>query len=262
MKSIIRIMFHERKMQYSEKELLDRWKTDHPGMRFIEVDRSLCLGLNDVNIDPDVINGVTIYWYESCSVSLKIHCISTEFTLRKHGGEKGIPFRLQVETYDKNEEKLLHCAACQVCFNAIITFVLFFSQNDDLCLLIFFLKIKVFKPKGADRKNKTDREKIEKKSIDEQQKYRRVMNTTMLNFVPLEIVQSYHVISNKTQIPEFDRNSEVCFQIPTPSPTDVAKFMIEASESINILSTSVEVVDWLNNNRLDKRFFISLLTSL
>ena len=29
-------------------------------------------------------------------VFVKVHCISTEFTPKKHGGERGVPFRLQV----------------------------------------------------------------------------------------------------------------------------------------------------------------------
>ncbi|CAD5119091.1 DgyrCDS7736 [Dimorphilus gyrociliatus] len=225
MKSIIRIIFHERKMQFTEKELLDRWRNEHPGKRFIDVDLPLCLGLTDLSIDPDVLNTATVFWYESCSISLKVHCISTEFTLRKHGGEKGVPFRIQVETYDKNEEKLLHCASCQ---------------------------IKVFKPKGADRKHKTDREKIEKKQIDERRKYRPVAATTILKHIPLEMVQSYHIMNNKNQIPDIDRNAEIVFNIPTPSPTEVVKFPSESSEIISIQSTAAEVVEWLNNNRFSE----------
>ena len=50
------------------------------------------------------------------SLSFKVHAISTEFTPKKHGGEKGVPFRIQIETYSHNdgEEKLLHAASCQV----------------------------------------------------------------------------------------------------------------------------------------------------
>ena len=42
--------------------------------------------------------------------------MSTEFTPKKHGGEKGVPFRIQAETYSGAEQSgaLLHCAASQV----------------------------------------------------------------------------------------------------------------------------------------------------
>lgn len=52
-----------------------------------------------------------------------MNCISTEFTPKKHGGEKGVPFRIQVETYlsksddnfsDVGNAELLHAAFCQV----------------------------------------------------------------------------------------------------------------------------------------------------
>lgn len=47
---------------------------------------------------------------------MKVNCISTEFTPKKHGGEKGVPFRIQLETRDSDSEnaKLVHCASCQV----------------------------------------------------------------------------------------------------------------------------------------------------
>lgn len=50
--------------------------------------------------------------------SSQVHCISTEFTPRKHGGEKGVPFRVQVDTFKQNENgeytEHLHSASCQI----------------------------------------------------------------------------------------------------------------------------------------------------
>lgn len=49
---------------------------------------------------------------------LQVHCISTEFTPRKHGGEKGVPFRIQIDTFalgDTGEyTEHLHSASCQI----------------------------------------------------------------------------------------------------------------------------------------------------
>lgn len=94
-----------------------------------------------------------------------MNCISTEFTPKKHGGEKGVPFRIQVETYQNcdNEinrilSKRIHAAACQ---------------------------IKVFKLKGADRKHKQDREKIMKRPPSEQEKYQPSYDCTVLNDVSI-----------------------------------------------------------------------------
>lgn len=108
-----------------------------------------------------------------------MNCISTEFTPKKHGGEKGVPFRIQVETYQNDEgfesAKRLHAAACQ---------------------------IKVFKLKGADRKHKQDREKILKRPLSEQEKYQPSYECTVLNDVSvinqqLKLLMCNRVCNNK-----------------------------------------------------------------
>lgn len=49
---------------------------------------------------------------------LQVHCISTEFTPRKHGGEKGVPFRIQFDTFTQGDggeySEHLHSASCQI----------------------------------------------------------------------------------------------------------------------------------------------------
>lgn len=53
-----------------------------------------------------------------CLAFPQVHCISTEFTMRKHGGEKGVPFRVQIDTFKENENgeytEHLHSASCQI----------------------------------------------------------------------------------------------------------------------------------------------------
>lgn len=48
----------------------------------------------------------------------QVNCISTEFTPRKHGGEKGVPFRIQVDTFATDESgeymEHIHSSSCQV----------------------------------------------------------------------------------------------------------------------------------------------------
>lgn len=36
-------------------------------------------------------------------VCVQVNCISTELTPRKHGGEKGVPFRIQIDTFTPNK---------------------------------------------------------------------------------------------------------------------------------------------------------------
>jgi len=102
-----------------------------------------------------------------------VNCISTEFTPKKHGGEKGVPFRIQVETYLQGEGTLkrLHAAACQ---------------------------IKVFKLKGADRKHKQDREKILKRPPLEQEKFQPSYDCTVFNDIATESLNSTAISSAVT----------------------------------------------------------------
>ncbi|KAL0268367.1 UNVERIFIED_CONTAM: hypothetical protein PYX00_010340 [Menopon gallinae] len=156
LKSVIRICFHERRLQYMEKEQILAWQASRPGERIVELDVPLSYGLFDVEQDPHMLNMLSFLWDPTKEVGayIKVNCISTEFTPKKHGGEKGVPFRIQVETFIDGETTRLHAAACQ---------------------------IKVFKLKGADRKHKQDREKILKRPPSEQDKYQPSYECTVLN---------------------------------------------------------------------------------
>ncbi|XP_062314931.1 transcription factor CP2 [Osmerus eperlanus] len=158
-KSIIRVVFHDRRLQYTEHQQLEGWRWNRPGDRILDLDIPMSVGMVDPRANPTQLNTVEFLWDPSkrTSVFIQVHCISTEFTMRKHGGEKGVPFRIQIDTFKENEggeyTEHLHSASCQV---------------------------KVFKPKGADRKQKTDREKMEKRAPQEKEKYQPSYETTIL----------------------------------------------------------------------------------
>nr|XP_023659618.1 upstream-binding protein 1 isoform X2 [Paramormyrops kingsleyae] len=139
-KSIVRVVFHDRRLQYTEHQQLEGWKWNRPGDRLLDIDIPMSVGIIDPKTNPSQLNAAEFLWDLSkrTSVFVQVHCISTEFTPRKHGGEKGVPFRIQIDTFRPGESgeysEHLHSASCQ---------------------------IKVFKPKGADRKQKTDREKYQ-----------------------------------------------------------------------------------------------------
>ena len=82
------------------------------------LDIPLSYGLVEMKIHKKKLNCVEFVWdpQRDTGIYIKIHAISTEFTPRKHGGEKGVPFRLQVETYlnDEYDSRLLYAASCQV----------------------------------------------------------------------------------------------------------------------------------------------------
>ncbi|KAK2175641.1 hypothetical protein NP493_717g00047 [Ridgeia piscesae] len=182
LKSVVRVVFHERRLQFMEREQLATWRQTRPGERILDIDLPLSYGINDIKVDPVKLNVLEFWWDPSKDVGvyIKVHCISTEFTARKHGGERGVPFRIQIETYVEDcysNVKLVYCASCQV---------------------------KVFKPKGADRKHKTDKEKIEKRSEAEKEKFQPSYECTVLTEIPLEQAKVYLEQLHKSAEPHYD----------------------------------------------------------
>ncbi|KAL2725063.1 transcription factor CP2 isoform X1 [Vespula squamosa] len=167
--STIRICFHERRLQYTEREQMLAWQRARPGERLLEVDVPLSYGMVDVSQPSPSSNSVEFMWdpTKEVGVYIKVNCISTEFTPKKHGGEKGVPFRIQVETRLPGGPRL-HAASCQV---------------------------KVFKLKGADRKHKQDRDKIQRRPPHEQDKYQPGYDCTILSDIPLEALSSSNLIA-------------------------------------------------------------------
>ncbi|XP_074468487.1 upstream-binding protein 1 isoform X5 [Sebastes fasciatus] len=159
-KSIVRVVFHDRRLQYTEHQQLEGWKWNRPGDRLLDIDIPMSVGIVEPKTHLSQLNAAEFLWdlNKRSSVFVQVHCISTEFTPRKHGGEKGVPFRIQFDTFAQGDcgeyTEHLHSASCQ---------------------------IKVFKPKGADRKQKTDREKMEKRTPQEKEKYQPSYDTTILS---------------------------------------------------------------------------------
>ncbi|XP_014811189.1 PREDICTED: alpha-globin transcription factor CP2 isoform X1 [Calidris pugnax] len=235
-KSIFRVVFHDRRLQYTEHQQLEGWRWNRPGDRILDIDIPMSVGIIDPRANPTQLNTVEFLWDPSkrTSVFIQVHCISTEFTMRKHGGEKGVPFRVQIDTFKENENgeytEHLHSASCQ---------------------------IKVFKPKGADRKQKTDREKMEKRTPHEKEKYQPSYETTILTECSPWPEITY---VNNAPSPGFN-SSHSSFSIgegngspnhqpePPPPITDVS----HTSELmlVNLLPTSTpqEAQQWLHRNR-------------
>ncbi|KAI4566608.1 hypothetical protein MJG53_015285 [Ovis ammon polii x Ovis aries] len=133
-------------------------KQQEETLTYLNQDVPLSMGVLEPQVLPSQLNTVEFYWdpTKRTSLFLQVHCISTEFTPRKKGGEKGVPFCLQIDTFKPSDKELplehLHSAGCLV---------------------------KVFKPKGADQKLKTDWEKIEKEPVHERNKYQTACESTV-----------------------------------------------------------------------------------
>ncbi len=59
------------------------------------LDIPLSYGIREIKTESHKLNSVEFRWdtAKQAGVFIKINCISTEFTPKKHGGEKGVPFR-------------------------------------------------------------------------------------------------------------------------------------------------------------------------
>ena len=241
LRSVIRVGFHERRLQFMEKELLSQWREHRHSERILEVDIPLSYGITDVVNDPLTINKCSFIWEptKEAGVFIKVNCISTEFTPKKHGGEKGVPFRVIIETHSVPNgpsrpptETILHAASSQV---------------------------KVFKPKGADRKHKTDREKMLKRRTTEQDKYRPSYDCTNFTDVPLDTLY-WSLPASTTTAPlttpdrpvvkeaeplDYTKQTELRAETPPESP-------VSASSPLRPDASPCETVQWLRLNRFEQ----------
>uniref|UniRef100_A0A671VH38 Transcription factor CP2 n=1 Tax=Sparus aurata TaxID=8175 RepID=A0A671VH38_SPAAU len=228
-KSIIRVVFHDRRLQYTEHQQLEGWRWNRPGDRILDLDIPMSVGIIDPRANPTQLNTVEFLWDPSkrTSVFIQVHCISTEFTMRKHGGEKGVPFRIQIDTFKANESEEytehLHSASCQV---------------------------KVFKPKGADRKQKTDREKMEKRAPQEKEKYQPSYETTILTeccpwpevtYVSNSPSPGFNSTHNSFPVAEGYENGSPNHQPPEP--------VVQVTDNLLPTATPQDAQQWLLINR-------------
>ncbi|XP_054162550.1 transcription factor CP2-like [Oppia nitens] len=235
LKTIVKVGFQERRLQYMEKELISQWKQQRPSDRILEIDVPLTYGVHDIFDDPKHVNRCEFFWdpTKETGVFVKVNCISTEFTPKKHGGEKGVPFRIVIETYPHNgtsPSSCLHAASCQV---------------------------KVFKPKGADRKHKTDREKMGKKPHSEQEKFQPSYDCTVFTDCSLDSLFSFSAPASQSTsntISSTDANpksieSNKCLSpehSSTPKPISISSFY-ESDSSHDLISNCLPTTPSINS---------------
>ncbi|XP_076318787.1 transcription factor CP2-like isoform X2 [Tachypleus tridentatus] len=248
LKSFIMVRFQERRLHHREKEEIDAWKINRPGERILDVDLPLSYGIFDVNIDPAEINACDFVWDSTREVSvfIKVNCISTEFTSRRRGGEKGIILCLTVDTWTHGEYKC--------------------DQVD-----VTFCQLKVFKSKGADRKHRTDRERMEKRPPEDLTKYQPSYQCTVLTECPSDIVLRFPASSlTQTECPsstcmELSLSKYSPGQIPKSSSSYSLSSFHEEPESqpketrtlpsytdLSYYASAEEMAQWLKTNRFEK----------
>ncbi|XP_057313118.1 grainyhead-like protein 2 homolog [Hydractinia symbiolongicarpus] len=144
-KSIMHLVFGHQKDPSTELAHWRYWynQQPNPNQRAFDIDVKACQSV-DERIEEVGCNALAFTWNPNvrAKVSFRINCLSTDFSAQK--GVKGIPLHLQVDTYedlDRNADPV-HRGFCQ---------------------------IKVFRDKGAERKNK-DESKLVGKRMEKQMK--------------------------------------------------------------------------------------------
>ncbi|KAJ1675520.1 hypothetical protein EV182_001101, partial [Spiromyces aspiralis] len=131
----IRIAFHEDQHRKSAATYWNFWLNQQPSprsARAIELDKAGSVGIKSA--ESKSFDRITLQWngMRGAKIMLRFHCLSTDFSRIK--GVKGIPLRIHVDTREGGSSTLEAC----------------------------FTRIKLFRDKGAERKNKDDQRHIEK----------------------------------------------------------------------------------------------------
>jgi len=137
-KSIVHLVFRnqDRKKEY---EHWTYWYSQQPNanIRVFDVDERACKNIEEIS--EIGCNAVSFTWNSNigASIVLRINCLSTEFSSQK--GVKGTPLYIQMDTFEDTDS-----------LN---------PEPADRC----YCQIKVFRDKGAERKNKDESRTAERK---------------------------------------------------------------------------------------------------
>ncbi|XP_054334712.1 transcription factor CP2-like protein 1 isoform X2 [Pongo pygmaeus] len=185
-KSIIRVVFHDRRLQYTEHQQLEGWRWSRPGDRILDIDIPLSVGILDPRASPTQLNAVEFLWDPAKRASAFIQ------------------------------------------------------------------------PKGADRKQKTDREKMEKRTAQEKEKYQPSYETTILTECSPWPDVAYQV--NSAPSPSYN-GSPNSFGLGegNASPTHPVEALPVGSDHLLPSASIQDAQQWLHRNRFSQfcRLFAS-----
>ncbi|CAF4792200.1 unnamed protein product [Rotaria sp. Silwood1] len=257
-RSILRLCFWDKILQNQERELVQKWLNEYKSISLFDIDMNLTYGILSIIRARQIPNAIEIVWDATTTTSLFIRfkCTSTDFALKRHGGEKGIPLRIQIDTYHEND------------------------VNDIQHLYSCCCKIQLFRLKGAQRKNKADKMRIEKLNIDQRRHYQTTLEHTVLqpcvvsplytlnlltlSYAPDDLsnvdTQSTMTTENITEEKkdcennlQENRNNSTGY-LPSPlsdmkhTYSDLRNTEVQKATKITVQSSCEEVLNWLNNN--------------
>ncbi|ORY07737.1 CP2-domain-containing protein [Basidiobolus meristosporus CBS 931.73] len=134
--STLRVMFHDDAHRKLANTYWQFWLSQQPNpktARAVDIDKAASTGIK--NVECSSLDRITFQWNgrKGAKIYIKFNCLSTDFSRIK--GVKGIPLRARMETApDMNP-----------------------ASNEKS-----FAKVKLFRDKGAERKNKDDQRHLEK----------------------------------------------------------------------------------------------------
>ncbi|KAM5265425.1 transcription factor CP2-like protein 1 isoform 2-T2 [Hipposideros larvatus] len=180
-KSIIRVVFHDRRLQYTEHQQLEGWRWSRPGDRILDIDIPLSVGILDPRASPTQLNAVEFLWDPSKRASAFIQ------------------------------------------------------------------------PKGADRKQKTDREKMEKRTAQEKEKYQPSYESTILTECSPWPDVPYQV--NSAPSPSYN-GSPNSFGLgegnSSPTHPHLAEALTVSSDHLLPSASIQDAQQWLHRNRFSQ----------
>ncbi|CAF3566613.1 unnamed protein product [Rotaria socialis] len=219
-RSILRLCFWDKTFQNQERELMQKWLNEYQSTSLFDVDMNLTYGILSIISARQIPNAIEIVWDPSTTTSLFIRfkCTSTDFANKRHGGEKGIPLRIQIDTYHENDvDDLKHLYSC--------------------CC-----KIQLFRLKGAQRKNKADKIRIEKLNLDQRRQYQTTLEYTILQSCIISPLYTLNLLS-LSHLPDDLSNvytqSSMTTENITVEETDFGNIEEKRHNSIGYLSSSL-----------------------
>ena len=242
-RSIIRLCFWDKTLQTQEYDLIQKWLNEYHSSSLFDIDMNLTYGILSIIGSKQIPNAVEIVWDTSTTTStfIRFKCTSTDFAQKRHGGEKGIPLRLQIDTYHENlNNQIEHIHSC--------------------CC-----KIQLFRLKGAQRKNKADKLKLEKLNFDQRRQYQMTFEYTILQSCAISPLYTLNLLSlsqppddlfNVCTTPTIEENLLIQKnEIETKEKTDQHEYTKSFStqlsnipSKITIQSTNDDVITWLTTN--------------
>jgi transcription factor CP2-like protein len=234
-RSILRLCFWEKNFQIQEQNMIEKWINEYQFSSLFDIDMNLTYGILSIIRSKRIRNAMELVWDTStiASIFIRFKCTSTDFSHKRHGGEKGIPLRIQIDTYyENNLEQIEHVHSC-------------------------YCKIQLFRLKGAQRKNKADKIKMEKLNFDQRRQYQ--INTLKYTLLQACSISSLYSL----QLLTLSQSPDDLFDMCVASSIE-DKFIIQKNESnqinttdlslsscpskITIYSSHEDVFNWLNNN--------------